>query len=232
MITIRSPKNISKPTLIGFEATLKTPHAVYEMSSIGSAIGAGAPIDGGLYGRIAWPRSIFRLGRDLLLEQQMFIPLDCSDAAISWQLRGSTIPAQLIIKPHFGGCEARNYRDRGFRREPQENGGRLYWLPHVLGPTIIADTNGQYRDEPFRFPAKLVNGENLAASVSPGTFQFHLTDRPSILILSTDGCVQGQCCGHFGMFLAGLSTHAGGLATKALNTSDTDVAGRVVMAAQ
>ena len=35
MITIRTPKVISQPTLIGFEATLKTPHAVFEMSSTG-----------------------------------------------------------------------------------------------------------------------------------------------------------------------------------------------------
>src|SRR5262245_43519415 len=125
MITIRSSKLISEPTLIGFEATLKTTDAVYEMSSTGSGIDAAALVGGGLYGRIAWPRSLFRVGLNLVLEQQMFIPLDCSDAAISWQLRGSFIPAQLIIKPHFAGCEARSYRDRGFRREPQEKGGRL-----------------------------------------------------------------------------------------------------------
>jgi len=100
MITIRTPKTISEPTLIGFEATLKTPDAVFEMSSSGPAVESNASVEG-LYGRIAWPRALFRLGSDLVLEQQMFLPCDCSDVAISWQLRGNLISAELSIKPHF-----------------------------------------------------------------------------------------------------------------------------------
>ena len=73
MITIRTPKEISQPTLIGFEATLKTRHAVFELSSNGPAIDAGGQVGGGLYGRIVWPRTLFRLGSDLVLEQQMFV---------------------------------------------------------------------------------------------------------------------------------------------------------------
>jgi hypothetical protein len=205
MIMIRSPRGISKPTLVGFEATLKAPHAVYEMSSNGPTIGAEASIGGGLYGRIAWPRSIFRFGRDLALEQQMFISLDCSDVAISWQLRGKFIPAQLIIKPYFGGCEARSYRARGFRREPEENGGRLCWLPHVLGPTIIADTNGHYCDEPARSSECVIDcNDDSSSLVAPGTFEFDLSDHPSILILSTDGGADRLHVHKVGMFLAGL----------------------------
>ena len=101
MITIRTPKGISQPTLIGFEATLKTRHAVFELSSTGPAIDAGGQVSGGLYGRIAWPRTLFWLGSDLVLEQQMFVPFDCSDVAISWQLCGNLMPAELSIKPHF-----------------------------------------------------------------------------------------------------------------------------------
>jgi len=78
MITIRTPTGISQPTLIGFEATLKTPHAVFEMSSTSPTVESDASV-GGLYGRIAWPRALFRLGSDLVLEQQMFLPCDCSD---------------------------------------------------------------------------------------------------------------------------------------------------------
>ncbi len=99
MITIRTPKTISQPTLIGFEATLKTPHAVFEMSSSGPAVESNASVEG-LYGRIAWPRALFRLGSDLVLEQQMFLPCDCSDVAISWQLRGNLISAELSFRRH------------------------------------------------------------------------------------------------------------------------------------
>src|SRR5437762_11533798 len=62
MITVRTPKAISQPTLIGFEATLKTPHAIFEMSSSGPAVESNASVEG-LYGRIAWPRALFRLGQ-------------------------------------------------------------------------------------------------------------------------------------------------------------------------
>ena len=198
MITIRTPNVISQPTLIGFEATLKTPRAVFEMSSNGLAVEINASVEG-LYGRIAWPRALFRLGNDLVLEQQMFLPCDCSDVAISWQLRGNSIPAELSIKPHFSGCEPLGYRDRGFCAEPQESGGRLCWLPHVLGPKIVADTNGEYREEPFQFALNRPQ-----TTVSPGTFEFQLARRPSILMFSSDTCAQSQCREHFGMFLAGL----------------------------
>ena len=204
MITIRTPTAISQPTLIGFEATLKTPHAVFEMSSSGPAVESNASVEG-LYGRIAWPRALFRLGSDLILEQQMFLPCDCSDVAISWQLRGNLISAELSIKPHFAGCEPLGYRDHGFRAELQENGGRLCWLPHVLGPKIVADTNGEYREEPFQFALN-----RSQTTVSPGTFEFQLARRPSILMFSSDTCAQSQCRQHFGMFLAGLLDQSAG----------------------
>jgi hypothetical protein len=198
MITIRIPKEVSQPTLIGFEATLKTPRSVFEMSSTGPVVEDNASIEA-LYGRITRPHALFRLGSDLVLEQQMFVPFDCSDVAISWQLHGNLIPAELSIKPHFAGCEPVGYRSRGFRREPEGYGGRLCWLPHVLGPKIVADTNGEYREEPFQFALNRPQ-----TTVSPGTFEFQLARRPSILMFSSDTCAQSQCRQHFGMFLAGL----------------------------
>ena len=155
--------------------------------------------------------SLFRLGNDLVLEQQMFLPCDCSDVAISWQLRGNFIPAELSIKPHFAGCEPLGYRHRGFRAEAQENGGRLCWLPHVLGPKIVADTNGEYREEPFQFALNRPQ-----TTVSPGTFGFQLARRPSILMFSSDACAQSRCRQHFGMFLAGLlNQNSGTIASNA-----------------
>jgi hypothetical protein len=205
MITIRSSKLISEPTLIGFEATLKTTHAVYEMSSTGSGIDAAALVGGGLYGHIAWPRSLFRLGVNLVLEQQMFLASDCPDVALSWQFHGKTIPTQLIIKPHFAGCTPRGYRDIGFRREPEGTGGRLSWLPHVLGPKIIADTNGRYYDEPSRSLEDSAPDCGESASLTaPGSFVFQLTDRPSVIIFSNEGSAGTQRNQMIGAFLAGL----------------------------
>jgi len=115
------------------------------------------------------------------------------------------ISAELSIKPHFASCEPLGYRNRGFRVESQENGGRLCWLPRVLGPKIVADTNGEYREEPFQFALNRPQ-----TTVSPGTFEFQLARAPSILMFSSDTCAQSQCRQQFGMFLAGLLDHSSG----------------------
>jgi hypothetical protein len=206
MITIRSQKEVSEPTLIGFEATIKIADAAYEMSST-AAVDDGMPVGGGLYGRILWPRALFRLGPSLALEQQMFVSADSSDVAIAWQLRGTLRPAELLITPQFAGCPMSGYRDRGFCRDSQENGGRLSWLPHVVGPRIIADTNGHYREEPFGFSRILEAAANATATVAPGTFAFQLTQRPAILIFSTDKA-KAEGGYNLGMFLAGLLSPA------------------------
>ena len=78
-----------------------------------------------------------------LIEQQMFLPHDGSAVALSWTLQGNTgIAAQLVVRPFFCGCGPRCYRDVGFCFDPEENGGRLTWLPNVRGPKVVADTNG------------------------------------------------------------------------------------------
>jgi hypothetical protein len=81
----------------------------------------------------------------------------------------------------------------GFRFESEENGGRLAWLPNVRGQKIIADTNGRYCDEPARSldnPAPaFVGSKNL---IAPRTFEFQLTDQPSVPIFSTEGRAKAQ----------------------------------------
>lgn len=205
MITIRSPKDIAKPALIGFDAILETPHGVYEFSSDGPVVDPTSPFGGGLFGSISWPRSIFRLGPETTVEQQMFLPHDSPDAALSWQLRGKMISARLTIKPHFTGCTPPSYRDVGFRRDAEENGGRLSWLPNVRGPKIIADTNGCYCDDRLRFFESSTPGvadPNLV--VVPGRFEFDLGSQPSVLIFSSDNIATASPSQHVGMFLAGV----------------------------
>jgi len=73
MITIRSFKDVSEPTLVGFEATLTTASGIYEFSSNGPMLDPESPFDGGLFGRISWPHSRFKISDDLTIEQQMFV---------------------------------------------------------------------------------------------------------------------------------------------------------------
>jgi hypothetical protein len=209
MITIRQAKAAPKPTLVSLDATLKTPRSVYTISSEDPMTDSGSSFSGALFGAISWPVSRFRLAEGLLLEQQMFLPHDESAVAISWSLRGDTaIDAQLVVKPFFSGCAARSYRDVGFHFDSEDNEGRLTWLPNVRGPRMFADTNGQYHDEPVRLFDCLCEQAAASASagdvITPGRFEFELSRRPAVLILSMEDPATLQHNKHIGIFLAGL----------------------------
>ena len=208
MITIRSSKARSKATLMCLEVTLNTPRNVYTISSDRALADTTSPFGHGLFGGISWPVSRFRLGEGLLLEQQMFLPHDESTMAMSWALCGTTsTAAQLVVRPFFSGCGPRSFRNLGFRVDSNDNTDRLTWLPNVRGPKLFADTNGRYHDEPVQFfdcfckeAAASASAEDL---ITPGRFEFELSRRPAVLILSED---QDTARHHqnIGVFLAGL----------------------------
>jgi hypothetical protein len=209
MITIRSSKASSRPALICLEVTLTTPRNVYTISSDGLAGDSGSSFGEGLFGTISWPRSCFRLPEDILLDQQMFLPHDGSAVALSWALSGNTATvAQLVVRPFFSGCGPRSYRDVGFQFDSEADGGRLTWLPNVRGPKIVADTNGQYRDEPVRSSDCLCQQAATATSpedlITPGGFEFELSRCPSVLIFSMESDGNTRRDQHVGAFLAGL----------------------------
>jgi len=211
MITIRSFKDVSEPTLVGFEATLTTASGIYEFSSNGPMLDPESPFDGGLFGRISWPHSRFKISDDLTIEQQMFVADDSSDIAISWELKGSSTPVQLVVRPYFAACAPRGYRDVGFHFESEQEGGRLAWLPNVRSPKMIADTNGHYIDEPLRL-AKESIGQSHEGLVAPGRFEFKLNHHPSVLIFSSEGCLKTQSQQFVGEFLASLMRQTSGRA--------------------
>jgi hypothetical protein len=208
MITIPSSAASSEPTLIGLEVILTTAQGVYTISSKSSGADSSSTFSGGLFGAISWPLSRFQLAPGVVLEQQMFLPHDGSAAAFSWQLHAqSPLQARITIKPFFSGCGPRSYRDIGFRLDSEEDGSRLTWLTNVRGPKVIADTNGQYHEAATRFiecyrdQATSASSENL---VTPGTFEFDLSNRPSVLIFSMEGPAKTQRDQQVGTFLAGL----------------------------
>ena len=209
MITIRDCKNVSEPTLIGFEATLTTASGVYEFSSKGPVADSTSPFGGGLYGAITWSRSRFQIRHDLALEQQMFVSQDTADIALSWELHGQLSPVSLLVRPYFAGCTPRNYRDVGFHFDSDEEGSRLVWLPNVCGSKIIADTNGQYTDEPVRLPGAIAQAiPDPELLIVPGRFEFELKRRPSVLIFSSEGRVKSRGQQFVGAFLASLMQRA------------------------
>ena len=209
MITIRSSKAFSQPTLTCIDVTLKAPRNVYTISSDRALADSGSSFGGGLFGAISWPVSRFRIAEGLLLEQQMFLPHDGSTVAMSWAVHGDTATAaQLVVRPFFSGCGPRSYRDVGFHFDSEDNGGRFTWLPNVRGPRLFADTNGRYHDEAVWSLDCFCDEAAASAStqdlITPGRFEFELGRRPSVLIFSIEGVANAQRDQHVGVFLAGL----------------------------
>jgi hypothetical protein len=208
MITIRSSKAGSGATLMCVEVTLKTTGNVYTISSNRTLADSGSSFGDGLFGGISWPVSRFRIEEGLLLEQQMFLPDDGSTVAMSWALHGDTAAtAQLVVTPFFSGCGPRSYRDIGFYLDSDDNGGRLTWLPTVRGPRLFADTNGRYHDDVVRsvdcFCKEAAASASAEGLITPGRFEFELSRRPAILILSEDQATARQHQ-HVGVLVAGL----------------------------
>jgi hypothetical protein len=103
-------------------------------------------------------------------------------AALSWKLlRPTTAPVKLVVRPLFF-HKSFDRRRRGFRLEPDENGGRLVWQPGGDTPRIVADMNGAYRDDRFQLlnPCAALD----ACHFGVGLFEFELKSRPAVLILA------------------------------------------------
>src|SRR5438093_2891238 len=228
MIKIRQATAASKPKLVSLDATLKMPSSVYTISSEDPMTDSGSSCSGSRLGAISWPVSRFRLAEGLLLEQQMFLLHDESAVAISWSLRGDTaIDAQLVVKPFFSGCAARSYRDVGFHLDSEDNGGRLTWLPNVRGPRVFADTNGQYHDEAVRsldcFCDEAASSGSAEDLITPGRFEFELSRRPAVLILSAEDGATTRHHEHVGVFLAGLMQENTSAAANSAARESTEV---------
>lgn len=209
MITIRSSKADSKVTLICVEVVLKTARNIYTISSDRALADSRSSFGHGLFGGTSWPVSRFRIAEGFLLEQQMFLPHDESTIAMSWALRGDTAAAaQLMVRPFFSGCGPRSYRNVGFHLDFEENGERFTWLPNVRGPRLFADTNGRYHDEAGRsldcFCEEGAGSASAEDLITPGCFQFELSRRPAVLILSAEDRATTRHHQQVGVFLAGL----------------------------
>jgi hypothetical protein len=191
------------------EVTLKTSRSVYTISSDRALADSRSFLGDELLGGVSWPVSRFRIAEGLLLEQQMFLPRDESTVAMSWGLQGDTSTAlQLVVRPFFSGCGPRSYRDVGFHLDSEDDGQRLTWLPNVRGPRLFADTNGQYHDEAVRsldcFCDEAASSDSAEDLITPGRFEFELSRRPSVLILSMEDHAVFRRAQHIGLFLARL----------------------------
>jgi hypothetical protein len=141
-----------------------------------------------------WPRWRWALNDEISVEQQMLLPAEGNALAISWRLIGVTFaPVLLEARPFFRALQPLSFSS--FHVEPETNGGRLTWRPHVRSSKIIADTNGRLVERP------LAN----EPGAMPSTFQFELGTRPSVLIISSESNNEANANPLIGGFLADLA---------------------------
>src|SRR5207302_9439124 len=129
-------------------------------------------------------------------------------AVLRLHRRNRANASQLRVRPFFSGCGPRTYREVGFHFHSEDSGRRLTWLPNVRGPRVFADTNGQYHDESVRlfdcFCEQAAASASAGDVITPRRFQFELSRRPAVLILSMEEPATIQHNQHIGIFLAGL----------------------------
>ena len=95
-----------------------------------------------------------------------------------------------------------------FHLDSENNGERLTWLPNVSGPRLFADTNGQYHDEAVRsldcFCDEAASSGSADDLITPGRFEFELSRRSGVLILSAEDQATTRHHQQVGFSLAGL----------------------------
>jgi predicted glycogen debranching enzyme len=207
LLTATTPPAGRMVMVNGFDAWVETAQGAFAISSQRYAPDVVHP-DGA--SRIEsftcdpWPRWRYRIADDLIIEQELFVPRGESSVMISWRIvagiadagPGSPIPATTLkVRPFLSGRDfhSTHHENGAFRFDPQQDGERVTWSLYDGVPAVTARGNGSYHHEPawyrnFLYTEELARGldatEDLA---SPGFFQFSLSHRPAVLLLSAEG---------------------------------------------
>ena len=185
----------------GFDAWVETPRGTFAISSRRFRPDVIHP-DGA--SRIEsfeyepWPRWRYKIGSDLIIEQELFVPKGESAVFMSWRVvagiddagqPGSPTPAtadiKLRVRPFLSGRDfhSTHHENGAFKFVAEQNGERVTFRSYDSVPAVIAYSNGSYTHEPtwyrnFLYSEELARGldavEDLA---SPGVFEFSLSQK-------------------------------------------------------
>src|SRR5438067_532184 len=161
-----------------------------------------------------WPRWRYKIDDNLVIEQELFVPNGESAVFISWRVvdavagggdpggdershaldhPASTPPAtKLRVRLFLSGRDfhSTHHENSAFKFVAEQNGERVTFRSYDGVPAVIACSNGQYAHEPtwyrnFLYSEELARGLDAAEDLaSPGVFQFSLSKKPAVLMLS------------------------------------------------
>ena len=199
LLTATTPPSGRVVLVNGFDAWVETPQGTFAISSQHYAPDVIHP-DG--WSRIEsfeyepWPRWRFRLTNELLVEQEVFVLPGQSAVMLSWKLATRKhVAAKLKVRPFLSGRDfhSTHHQNSSFRFEAKQDSERIVWRPYDGIPAVIAYANGDYSHEPtwyrnFLYSEEQARGldaiEDLA---SPGIFEFALSKKPAVLMLTAEG---------------------------------------------
>ena len=180
----------------GLDAEIELPSGRFALSTQRYAPGTNAP--DGIDRLIAfesypWPRWTYAVPGGQI-KHELFVPHDRSAVVLRWRWHGdATLPLKLHVRPFFSGRDFHlsHHENSAFQFLPIMIGGDQRWQMYDGVPEVTARSNGTYYHEPlwyrnFLYDEEAARGldatEDLAA---PGRYEFDLTTRDAVLILST-----------------------------------------------
>lgn len=182
----------------GFDATVETPQGTFALSSQRYAPDFVHP-DGATriesFEYEPWPRWRFRIGDNLVVEQELFVQPGESRVILSWKVVQGKGEATLRIRPLFSGRDfhSTHHENGSFRFEPAQTEREWTWQLYDGLPAVVASANGRYVHEPewyrnFFYSEEAARGldatEDLA---SPGVFEFSLGSKRAVLTFAAGG---------------------------------------------
>jgi predicted glycogen debranching enzyme len=145
-----------------------------------------------------WPQWSYRLGLDLWLEHEIFVPHEQSLVVISWRLSGRVEEGYaLTVKPFLSGRDyhSSHHQNDVFRFEPVIEADSIKWQPYSGVPAIVCRSRASYHHDPqwyrnFLYTQEQERGldflEDLAA---PGdlVWQLDARNREAMLTFQAEG---------------------------------------------
>jgi predicted glycogen debranching enzyme len=143
-----------------------------------------------------WPRWRYKIGNDIVIEQELFVPKSESAVFVSWKLVSpNDTDLKLKVLPFLSGRDfhSTHHENGSFNFAAEQRGERVMFPSYDGVPAVIAYSNGHYAHEPtwyrnFLYSEEQARGldalEDLAA---PGVFEFSLSRKPAVLMLAAEG---------------------------------------------
>ena len=144
-----------------------------------------------------WPRWRYKIGDNIVVEQELFVPKGASALFMSWRVVNATDEAAIIlnVRPFLSGRDfhSTHHENGAFKFSAGQNQERVTFQSYDGVPAVIAYSNGAYADDPtwyrnFLYSEELARGFDAAEDLaSPGVFQFSLSKKPAVLMLAAEG---------------------------------------------